>query len=328
MPLSIGKWRRLQQASLGNATFCILAMDHRGPLRRLLQAELGSGSRGHDLDALLAEWKQDVARDLGECSSAVLLDPELGIGPSVAGRALSGQRGLIAALDTGSTGDPAVRETGLVADWSVAKAARLGAAGVKLLMYYHPDSPSARDGESLVRSVASQCDRYDIPLFLEPLSCAPDHSARTLSSRERCAVVVETARRLVPLGVDVLKAEFPVDVTEQPEENAWHAACQQLTDACSVPWVLLSGGVSFDTFLRQTRVACEAGASGVMVGRAVWKEAVTSDRVARRAFLCGDGQARMHQLSELCASLARPFCEIYPPPVLDGDWYRSYSGGD
>ena len=133
---------------------------------------------------------------------------------------------------------------------------------------------------------------------------------------------METARRLVPLGVDVLKAEFPVDVDQEPNEDAWRQACEQLSAACPVPWVLLSAGVSFDTFLRQTRIACDAGASGVMVGRAVWKEAVTGDIPARNHFLNGVARERMRRLRTLCDALGRPFTDVYERPVPAPNWYR------
>jgi tagatose-1,6-bisphosphate aldolase len=98
-------------------------------------------------------------------------------------------------------------------------------------------------------------------------------------------VVVETARRLVVPGVDVLKAEFPLDITAEPQERIWAEACSELTAASPVPWVLLSASVDFETFLRMLTVACQSGASGVAVGRAVWQEAAGLTGEKRLAFL-------------------------------------------
>jgi len=136
-------------------------------------------------------------------------------------------------------------------------------------------------------------------------------------------VVIETARRLVPLGVDVLKAEFPADVSEQDDEQ-WRAGCEELSAVCPVPWVLLSAGVSFETFVRQVRIACEAGASGVMAGRSVWSEAVTLETTARKKFLQEVAYERMRRLRKLCDDLGRPFTAIYKPPRLTHDWYKTY----
>lgn len=315
--MTIGKWRRLQQTAGPTGTFSVLAIDHRDPLRCALEKESPQGKTNEALTAL----KKDIVRQLAPATSAVLLDPETAAGQCVADGSMPGRTGLIVALDTGSTGDPLNRSTSLVENWSVEKAVRIGASAVKMLLYYHPEAPEADEREALVQSVAQDCARSEMPFFLEPLSCASDGSQAPLPPEQRREVVVETARRLVPLGVDVLKAEFPVDVNVEPQESAWHDACEELTDASDVPWVLLSAGVSYDVFLRQVRAACEAGASGVMAGRAVWREAVTLDRLVRHTFLQSVGYERMRRLQSLCEALGRPFTEVCEAPKLTYDWY-------
>ena len=85
-----------------------------------------------------------------------------------------------------------------------------------------------------------------------------------LSSAEKRYVVVETARRLVIDGVDVLKAEFPLEAGRgaKADERDWGAACTELSQASTVPWILLSAGVSYETYLRQVTVWPWAGQSG------------------------------------------------------------------
>jgi tagatose 1,6-diphosphate aldolase len=315
--LTVGKWRRLQQTAGARETFAVLAVDHRGPLRRSLEKESPQGKTDEALTAL----KKDIVRHLAPVTTAVLLDPETAVGQCVADGSMPAWTGLLVALDTGSTGDPLNRWTTLVENWSVEKTARLGASGAKMLLYYNPDAPEASGREALVQKVALECDNHDIPFFLEPLSYASDGSRGPLPPEQRRKVVIETARRLVPLGADILKAEFPVDVSIEPDENLWRHACEELTEVSDVPWVLLSGGVDYDTFLKQARVACEAGASGVMAGRAVWKEAVTLEAAVRNDFLSGIGYERMRRLKSLCAALGRPFTEVYDSPELNYDWY-------
>ena len=315
--LTVGKWRRLQQTAGPRGTFAVVAVDHRGPLRRSLEKESPQGRTDKALTAL----KRDIVRHLAPATTAVLLDPETAGGQCVADGSLPARTGLLVALDTGSTGDPLNRQTALVKNWSVEKTARLGASGAKMLLYYNPDAPEASKREALVQKVARDCAEHDIPFFLEPLSYASDGSRGPLPPEQRRKVVVETARRLVPLGADILKAEFPVDVSIEPDENLWRDACEELTEASDVPWVLLSAGVDYDTFLKQVRVACEAGASGVMAGRAVWKEAVTLDVAVRNDFLSSIGCERMRRLKSLCAALGRPFTEVYDSPELDYNWY-------
>jgi len=305
----LGKWRRLRQAASERGTFTVLAIDHRGPLRRAL-AQLAPAS---DPDLALAELKEDIVRELSSQASAVLLDPEIGLPHCLRRGVLPGRTGLIVAQDTGSTGDPATLSTGLVPNWSVADTARVGAAGAKLLVYYHPQDASASQVEKLVASIADACAREEIPLYLEPLVFTPDSPNTPLSSEARRRAVIETARRLVPLGVDILKAEFPLNVSEQTDERVWSDACNELTEASAVPWVLLSGGAPWNVFLRQAEIACAAGASGVMAGRAFWKEAVIADRSARNRFLAGEATERFHRLRAICDASARPFQHLLQP---------------
>ena len=150
MAMTIGKWRRLQQTAGPAGTFSVLAVDHRGPLRRALGKESPEGETDEALTAL----KSDIVRHLAPMTSAVLLDPETAAAQCVADGSLPGRTGLIVALDTGSTGDPLNRSTSLVENWSVEKTMRMGAAAVKMLLYYHPEAPEAAEREALVQRVA------------------------------------------------------------------------------------------------------------------------------------------------------------------------------
>jgi len=55
-----------------------------------------------------------------------------------------------------------------------------------------------------------------------------------------------------------------------------------VTERCSMPWALLSGGGDFDLFLDQVRVSTEGGCAGFMVGRALWGEWVLANGVDER----------------------------------------------
>ena len=136
-------------------------------------------------------------------------------------------------------------------------------------------------------------------------------------------MVVETARRLTPIaGVDILKAEFPLDAADgDPARLA--AACAEVSAASVTPWILLSAAVSFETYQRQIIAACQAGASGIAVGRAVWQEAVTMSGQARLDFLRTTGRERLTRLNALCTALARPYTDFYSAHA-PFDWYKSY----
>lgn len=312
--ITIGKYRGLQQITSARGTFTALALDHRQNLRKANPAFVS--------DELLSRFKLDVVSALADQATAVLLDPEVSAAQAIAAGALPGERGLVVALEsTGYTGDATARRAQIVPGWSVEKAKRMGASAIKLLVYYHPDSTLARETEDFVAAVAAECRKYDLALMLEPLSYALKENAK-LSSDEKRSVVVETARRLSPLGIDVLKAEFPLDVHD-PDETQWLAACREISAASVTPWILLSAAVDFDTFTRQVTTACNAGASGIAVGRAVWQEAVTLGAAERLDFLRSTARSRLARLTALCTALARPYTDFYSADA-PFDWCSSY----
>ena len=319
--LSIGKQRHLQQCSTPNRALAILALDQRNNLRQALNPENPDAVTYTDM----VDFKREVVSAIGAAASAVLLDPEFGTAQCIQSGALAGKTGLLAAIEaTGYTGDPTARESQVLPGWSVAKAKRMGASAVKLLVYYHPDAPSAAGIEALVRQVGAECDEHELPLFLEPLSYSPDPARKKLSPDERYQVVIESGRRLTPLGVDILKAEFPLDVASESDEARWFAACREVTAASVVPWVLLSAGVDFNVYLRQVVVACQAGACGVAAGRAVWKEATSVMGEARHHMLRNTAYRRMQQLTEVCDALARPWTSHFTAAEIEENWYAAY----
>lgn len=313
-PISIGKLRGLQQISTKRGTFTALALDHRQNLRKANPAFVN--------DDELSRFKMDVTTALAKRATAVLLDPEVSAAQAVEQRAIPGSVGLVVALEsTGYTGDATARHAQIIPGWSVEKAKRMGASAVKLLVYYHPDSPTAGEIENFTAAVAEECLKQDLVLMLEPLSYSLDENKK-LSSEEKRYVVVETARRLTPLHVDVLKAEFPLAVNDM-DESKWLEACREISSASIAPWILLSAAVDYDTFLRQVTAACEAGASGIAVGRAVWKEAVTLTGTERQLFLRRTALHRLSRLTSLCHALAKPFTDFYQANT-SFDWYKQY----
>ncbi|MCS6994246.1 MAG: tagatose 1,6-diphosphate aldolase [Anaerolineales bacterium] len=311
--LSIGKLRGLQTCASPRGTFTFLALDHRQNLRK-------ANPRFQD-DAELSRFKLEVTTELASHATAVLLDPEVSAAQAIAAGALPGDRGLVVALEsTGYTGEPTARRAQIIFGWSVEKAKRMGAQMVKLLVYYHPDSPAATEIENFTASVAVECQKHDLSLMLEPLSYPLEGDK--LSAAEKRRVVVETARRLTALpGVDLLKAEFPL-AADSPESE-WAAACADLNAASRVPWIVLSAAVSFDRYLKQVIAACQSGASGIAVGRAVWQEAVPLEGQARLDFLRSAARERLQRLNALCAALARPWSEFFTAKA-PFDWYKTY----
>jgi tagatose-1,6-bisphosphate aldolase len=319
MKISIGKLRGLQQCTSAKGTFTCLALDHRQNLRRALNPANPASVSDEDL----SRFKLEVTAMLADLSTAVLLDPQFSAAQAIASEALDGRTALVVAVEsTGYSGIPTARQSQILPGWSVEKARRMGASMVKLLVYYHPNSPIAPEIEGFVRQVAGECSRHDLGLMLEPLSYSLDASQK-LSSAEKRYVVTETARRLVIPGVDVLKAEFPLDIAEDPGESTWAEACAEISASSPAPWIVLSAAVNFETYLRQVETACKAGASGCAVGRAVWQEAVDMDGQARLAFLVTTGRERLSRLNALCSELGNPINSFYSADA-PFDWYKTY----
>ena len=313
-PLSIGKLRGLQQISSGRGTITALALDHRQNLRK---ANLDFVD-----DNELSRFKVDVTAALAKRATAVLLDPEVSAAQAIAQRALPNSVGLVVAVEsTGYTGDATARHAQIIPGWSVEKAKRMGASAIKLLVYYHPDSSTAAEIEDFTSKIAEECRNHDLVLMLEPLSYSPAENKK-LSSDEKRYVVIETAKRLTPLNVDILKAEFPLDVNDV-DESKWLDACKEISSASVIPWILLSAAVEYETFLRQVIAACNAGASGIAVGRAVWKESVTMTGDERLKFLRTTGYNRMARITSLCHALAKPYTDFYAADA-PFDWYKTY----
>jgi tagatose 1,6-diphosphate aldolase len=315
MKLSIGKLRGIQQCTSIKGTFTCLALDHRQNLRKANPAFME--------DAELSRFKLDIVSTLAEISTSVLLDPEVSAAQAIASGALPNHTAFVVAIEsTGYGGSPTARQSQVLPGWSVEKARRMGASMVKLLVYYHPDSPTALEIESFVRQIVADCNRYDIGLMLEPLSYSLD-AEKKLTSPEKRYVVTETARRLAIPGVDVLKAEFPLDIAEDADQTSWASACAEISAASPAPWIVLSAAVDYDTYLRQVEIACRAGASGCAVGRAVWQEAVSMERERRIDFLHSTGRSRLARLTELCTRVGKSIYEIYSAEA-PFDWYKSY----
>lgn len=313
-PLSIAKFRALQQCASSRGTFTCLALDHRQNLRKANPA--------YQDDAELSRFKLDVTAELAPYATSVLLDPEVSAAQAIAAGKLPGDRAFVVAVEsTGYDGESTARRGQIIPGWSVEKAKRMGASMIKLLVYYHPDSPTAAEAEAFTAQVAAECLKYDLGLMLEPLSYSL--TEQKLTSDEKRYAVVETARRLTPIpGVDILKAELPL-ATDDPDEARLSAACAEVSAASVTPWILLSAAVSFETYQRQIIAACRAGASGIAVGRAVWQEAVPLSGQPRLDFLRATARERLTRLNALCVALAKPYTDFYAAEA-SFDWYKTY----
>jgi tagatose 1,6-diphosphate aldolase len=323
--LSPGTIRGLQACATPEGVFTILAVDHRDSLRAIIAPE----SPGGVADETLTDIKLAIVQHAAPAASAVVLDPVYSAGQAVVRGHLPGHIGLLCAVEEqGYVGDAYNRRTQIITGWSVEKSKRLGANGIKLLPYYHPDVGSASEAqERLVRSIAADCRRYEIPLFLEPIAytidpAIPKGSPQFASVRRR--IVVETVRRLSAIGPDIMKVEFPIDAHYETDQALWAEACAELNEVSTVPWVLLSAGVPFKTFKKQLQVACRSGCSGFVAGRAIWQEAARLSEEEQAGFLSTTARQRLIELSQIALEYSVPWSKRHLKTWVDEDWFSQY----
>jgi tagatose 1,6-diphosphate aldolase len=281
----------------------------------------------------MVDYKIDLCRALAPSASTVLLDPVYGAGQVIATGALPGTAGLLVSMEaTGYAGSKEERITELLPDWSVEKVKKMGAQAVKLLLYYRPDlvDIAARQLDT-VKRLAEDCLRVDIPFLVEPKSYRVGKETNPYQfAKIKPQLVIETAYQVTALPIDVLKAEFPTDLEYEEDESRSVDFCRQLDNASRVPWVILSAGVDFELFSREVEIACKAGASGFLAGRALWQEAThIQPRQKRWEFLETTVVERLNSLAKLANTYGTSWyiklgARKDSLTSLCEEWYRSY----
>ena len=328
--LSIGKLRGLQQVADSRGILTVCALDHRGSLRRALGEENSNAVSYQDM----VDFKLDLCQAVAPFASAVLLDPIYGAAQAITSGVLPGHTGLLVSMEkTGYAGDSTARITELLPDWSVKKAKKLGASAVKILLYFRSDLEDVASRQlDMVARLADQCIEEDIPLLVESVSypVASEEGHPEVFSRKKPELVIEAARKLTALPIDVLKSEFPADINYEKDGEKLKAYCQELSQASRLPWVLLSAGADFELFRKEVEIACRSGASGFMAGRALWQEASQiHSREDRMDFFKNTVVSRLKELAEMADSYGKPWYTKVEAkngqfaPVAEG-WYQSY----
>jgi tagatose 1,6-diphosphate aldolase len=328
--LSIGKLRGLEQLADPRGIFVMCAMDHRGSLKRMLNGEHPETVSYQTM----VDYKLDLCRTLAPHASAVLLDPVYGASQAIASGALPGTTGLLVSMEaTGYAGSECGRITELLHGWSVEKVKNMGGQAAKLLLYYRPDLPDIATKQlNTVRRLAEDCSRIELPFLVEPKSYKVEERERDPRefARIKPQLVIETTRQVAALPIDVLKAEFPADLKYEKDEGRLSGLCHQLDLASQVPWVILSAGVNFELFRREVEIACKAGASGFLAGRALWQEAThIQSRKERLKFLETTVAERLNLLAEVANTHGIPWRVKLGSKKGDfasagEEWYQTY----
>ena len=266
------------------------AMDQRGSLQKSLAA--GRGVDVKDISPeMMSEFKVAVAKALTPHASAILLDPEFGLD---AARARSKNAGLLLAYElSGYDNTRPGRLPDLLPHVSVKRIVDWGADAVKILIYYTPHEDSAVNDikHAFIERIGAECDTHEIPFFLEFVGYDPkggDEKGFEFAKSKPEIVKRSMEEFSKPqYMVDVLKVEVPVNA-EYVEGSAVYKgqkayshdeALKHFRDAAAIaakPFIYLSAGVSNAQFTESLKMAAEAGTdySGVLCGRATWKEGI------------------------------------------------------
>ena len=321
--MTVGKYRGVQRLADARGCICMCALDHRGSLAKMLEDGTGAPPSYQDM----VEFKFDVCGALSPHCSAILLDPVYGAAQSIAANVLASRTGLLVSLEeTGYSGGGDSRLSRALDGWNAAKIRRMGADGAKLLLYYRPDVEVAVQQRALVQELAQWCEEQDLAFVVEPVGYALGDEASTGRYKAlKPEIVIKTAAELTPLGIDVLKAEFPADAKSEKDDNVMLDSCKRLDEASQVPWIILSGGVDFELFVRQVELACKAGASGFLAGRALWQEATSiTTREKRQEFFQTTVVDRLHLLMAVANAYGTPWYQKVGAPDVEQGWFKSY----
>jgi tagatose 1,6-diphosphate aldolase/sulfofructosephosphate aldolase len=294
----------LDDIAAAGHVFSIIAMDQRNTLRRMFAAA------GHDAsDDDLRTAKADVARVLTPGASGLLSDPTYGVPAITAAGALAPGCGLLVAAEPAERrtyqGEPRThRDPALNAQWVLDQ----GGDAYKFFLQLRADRPApspargepdlVAEGLAVVQEIIDDCRATGVPVVIENLIYPLPGEDPSANQREDA--IIEAARALDALDVDLLKLEYPGSP----------AGCRRLAGILTKPWAVLSAGVPFDQFTGIIRIAAdEGGASGFIAGRSVWREVVSLTGHEREEFLTTVARPRLDRLVEVATKYARPWPE-------------------
>ncbi len=296
--LTTSERRGYQQICGANGTIMTIACDQRGGIRKILAktpAEEAAIS-----NATLGETKADVVRYLAFAAPSILLDPICAVPQVVDDGVLPRDVALIIGLDASGydTSPEGYYLSRLVPDINARRVRELGGTGGKILVYLRPDKPDANvHNMEIMRQCIADFGQEDLLLVTEFLTY-PLPGEDAADYRAKFPALIEGATRMsLDAGAKVLKMPYPGTAD----------SCARITAMCGdVPWSVLSAGVDHETFLGQIEIAMANGASGVIAGRALWKDCLSLDRAKQKEMLTNKALPRLRQIQAILKRYPRP----------------------
>jgi tagatose 1,6-diphosphate aldolase len=309
--LTPGKLRGLQRICNANGTLTMVATDQNSSMISMMKDAL---KREPTYDEIV-DAKISLTEALGPVCSAILVDGYYGIWNTVASFHLPKETGVLVRVEKSGGGKNAVGAPlgAIEPGMSVAKIKRLGADAVKLLAQFEPTEPdSAEHQMAFVQYIYDECRRHDILFLLEPVSFPFGEEKKTSKSYlDRKAETVIDSAKYLSRYCDVYKAEFPGTMGHESDAQL-RKNLEALNAASQKPWVLLSAGVDFPDYFKQVEMAMDAGASGVLGGRAFWKEYFQQGSQEKRdEFARGECVKRVKQVDDVVKKKGKPWFDRY-----------------
>src|SRR5579863_5349820 len=336
MKLAPGKRKGLEAVSDTRGVIAAAAMDQRGSLKSAIAKDKGIDKKAVTSE-MMAEFKEAVSRVLTPHATAILLDPEYGL--SAAKQRAKNAGLLLAYENSGYDNTQPGRLPDLLDHYSVRRLVADGADCVKILLYYSPyDSDQINDVKhAWVERIGAECVAADVPFFLEFVGYEEGVDEKGLDFAKKKPHVVTASMEEFSkpqYAVDVLKVEVPVTMafvkgTRSCKGDSAYSrdeAKDLFRKAAAVakkPFIYLSAGVSNEVFSETLDLASESGTqfSGVLCGRATWKEAIPvyakQGIKALEDWLAVDGVKNIKNVNDRLAA-AKPWFGFYGAASAEG----------
>src|SRR6266566_1889781 len=326
-----GKFEGINACADKRGVIAALAVDHRGNL--LQEVARSRGEKGTASAADMLAFKTAVTKTLTPYASAILLDPEYGLG-AISIRSPS--TGVMLAYEkSGYDFNTKGRLPDLLQKWSIRRLIGVGAQAIKILLYYNPfdDAQINLIKQVYIERVGAECMALDVPFFLEPLvydDMLGDEKGLAFARKKPEYVARAMQEFSKPqYSVDVLKVEIPInpafmagssaftgkEVAYTPQEAIEHF--RNTASATSKPLIYLSAGVTDEVFCEMLELAAEAGVkySGVLCGRATWQGGISvyanQGVGALNRWLEDRGAQNIQAINNVVARGATPWWDVY-----------------
>lgn len=148
----------------------------------------------------------------------------------------------------------------------VEQALRLDATCVVVNLFRIPEQPEVTDQciQNILR-IKPECDRYAMPLMIEPLVFRPNQEAGGYMVDGDLDKIMPLVRQAVELGADIIKADPTDDV------RLYHKVVQI---AGGIPVLVRGGGKAHDhEILDRTEKLIQQGVAGIVYGRNIIQHA-------------------------------------------------------